>query len=241
MLTKAATAALAMGIGLAGLATPAAATTILIFAENGTTPPGFVILNDNGNGTTSLATDIPVSITDLSGPLVPPVITDATFQLTGHSTDFATETPIGGGFKLLTQSFSGTFSITAPQCGTVCLAGTFVDVMAGPVGGFALTLAASTPPEAGLTFTSDTIPAEDIVLDRAMALSETALTNPVTSDCSSPLGCTLDTTSANVSGTFSATPTNTPEPSTWVMMVLGFAGLGFTAYRSSRSKIALID
>jgi hypothetical protein len=33
-----------------------------------------------------------------------------------------------------------------------------------------------------------------------------------------------------------------PEPSSWVMMVLGFAGLGFAGYhRSSRTKIAVID
>ena len=27
---------------------------------------------------------------------------------------------------------------------------------------------------------------------------------------------------------------NVPEPSTWAMMVLGFAGLGFAGYRASR-------
>ena len=32
-----------------------------------------------------------------------------------------------------------------------------------------------------------------------------------------------------------------PEPATWVMMALGFAGLGFVGHRSSRPKIALID
>ncbi|MGB7977099.1 MAG: PEPxxWA-CTERM sorting domain-containing protein [Roseiarcus sp.] len=35
--------------------------------------------------------------------------------------------------------------------------------------------------------------------------------------------------------------TEVPEPSTWAMMLLGFAGLGFAAYRSSRTKIALLD
>ena len=35
--------------------------------------------------------------------------------------------------------------------------------------------------------------------------------------------------------------TTVPEPSSWVMMVLGFAGLGFAGYRSSRSKVALVD
>ena len=35
--------------------------------------------------------------------------------------------------------------------------------------------------------------------------------------------------------------TTIPEPSTWVMMVLGFAGLGFAGYRSSRKSIALAN
>jgi hypothetical protein len=30
-----------------------------------------------------------------------------------------------------------------------------------------------------------------------------------------------------------------PEPSTWVMMALGFAGLGFLGYRKTRSDNAL--
>jgi hypothetical protein len=32
-----------------------------------------------------------------------------------------------------------------------------------------------------------------------------------------------------------------PEPSTWAMMLLGFAGLGFAGYRSSKSKAALAN
>ncbi|HEY5206149.1 MAG TPA: PEP-CTERM sorting domain-containing protein [Roseiarcus sp.] len=43
----------------------------------------------------------------------------------------------------------------------------------------------------------------------------------------------LDT---NVSGGISL---STPEPSTWAMMVLGFAGLGFAGYRSSRKAAAI--
>jgi hypothetical protein len=40
-------------------------------------------------------------------------------------------------------------------------------------------------------------------------------------------------------GTFSATVSAVPEPSTWAMMLLGFAGIGFTAYRR-KSKSALM-
>jgi hypothetical protein len=38
---------------------------------------------------------------------------------------------------------------------------------------------------------------------------------------------------------FTAAPTATiPEPSTWAMMLLGFAGLGYAGYRRSRSAVA---
>jgi hypothetical protein len=30
-----------------------------------------------------------------------------------------------------------------------------------------------------------------------------------------------------------------PEPSTWAMMLLGFAGLGFTAYRKARRAASI--
>ena len=34
-------------------------------------------------------------------------------------------------------------------------------------------------------------------------------------------------------------PTSVPEPSTWDMMLLGFAGLGYAGYRASRKSAAL--
>jgi hypothetical protein len=37
-------------------------------------------------------------------------------------------------------------------------------------------------------------------------------------------------------GTFALTPV--PEPSTWAMMTLGFAGLGLLAYRRARAPVA---
>jgi hypothetical protein len=38
---------------------------------------------------------------------------------------------------------------------------------------------------------------------------------------------------------FSVTPVPVPEPSTWAMMILGFAGLGFAGYRRSRKAAAV--
>jgi hypothetical protein len=243
MWTKTATAALAVGIGLAGLATPAAAKTVLIFAQNGATPPTNFDITDNGNGTTTISTALSVVITALDGPLVPPPITDAVMTLTAHSTT-AASTFSAGGITFLVQRFSGTFAVTAPECvtGGNCLSGTFVDLTSGPVGGRALTIAASQPPVTAVTFTSDIIPIGDLAIDRAMALSATNLDTSVTFDCLSPLGCTLGSTSSNLSGTFSSDVGKPiPESSTWVMMMLGFAGLGFAGFRSSKPKRALVD
>jgi hypothetical protein len=38
-------------------------------------------------------------------------------------------------------------------------------------------------------------------------------------------------------GQFSATVAGTPEPSTWAMMILGFAGIGFMGYRRRNSAL----
>jgi hypothetical protein len=38
---------------------------------------------------------------------------------------------------------------------------------------------------------------------------------------------------------FDPVATSVPEPSTWAMMLLGFAGLGFAAYRRSRAVAAV--
>jgi hypothetical protein len=41
---------------------------------------------------------------------------------------------------------------------------------------------------------------------------------------------------APVGTTIGGSPTAAPEPSTWVMMIIGFAGLGFAGYRASRKS-----
>jgi hypothetical protein len=35
-------------------------------------------------------------------------------------------------------------------------------------------------------------------------------------------------------------PPSVPEPSTWAMMFLGFAGLGYAAYRKGRPTILIV-
>jgi hypothetical protein len=243
MLKKAATAALAVGLGLAALATPVSAATIVTFAQLGVAPPTNFDFTDNGNGTTTISSALNVAISALQGPLVPPPITDAIFSLSATSTTTATTFAFGG-VTFLVQRYTGTFSIDAPECGTVCLAGTFVDLLSGQLGGRALNISATEPPVGAVTFTSDEIPAIDIATDRALALAATNFDTAIAEDCTSPSGCTMASNSSNLAGTFSAdvgTVPTIPEPSTWAMMLLGFAGLGFVGFRSSKTKLALID
>ena len=110
MLTRIMAIALAMGITVA----PAGAATVLIFAESGVNVPAAVKITDNGNGTTTLATDIGVTITSILGPLGPDLpITDARFILSGHSTDFASVASLAG-VNYLLQKFTGSFEVVGP-------------------------------------------------------------------------------------------------------------------------------
>jgi PEP-CTERM motif len=47
------------------------------------------------------------------------------------------------------------------------------------------------------------------------------------------------TGSGNFTGTMTPITTAVPEPSTWAMMLFGFAGIGFMTYRR-KSKLALM-
>ena len=55
---------------------------------------------------------------------------------------------------------------------------------------------------------------------------------------------TFDQHSGSFSGTMAiiqiGTPPATPEPSTWAMMLIGFGGLGFAAYRARKSAKAAV-
>jgi PEP-CTERM motif len=46
------------------------------------------------------------------------------------------------------------------------------------------------------------------------------------------------TPATSIVGLTSFTVTSVPEPSTWAMMVLGFAGLGYAGYRRARPRTA---
>jgi hypothetical protein len=123
------------------------------------------------------------------------------------------------------QHYSGTFTITSGL--TNYLSGTFSDAIFGSGGALAITASNETPGES-VTFTSSVIaPSLISALDRSAALSFT----DVTPGASIVFG-TLRSFKSDVSGDFSAT---VPEPSTWALMLLGFAGLGYVGFRKARA------
>ena len=69
--------------------------------------------------------------------------------------------------------------------------------------------------------------------DRAMSLS---FTDVSPSAAIVPGTGTLRSFTSDVSGDFSST---VPEPSTWAMMLLGFAGLGYVGFRKARARSAI--
>jgi hypothetical protein len=184
--------------------------------------------NPAGGGTTILDTT-PVDITQIlaSPPLPVPIL--ATLTLSAHSTGGA----ITFGGQII-QAFTGSFSIIGG--GINYLSGSFTDVVDGPFLGNSLSLVVSNsavPPEI-VDFTSDVI--KDLNSPRSLTLAFTAVT-PAAFIIPSATGNTIRGFNAAVAGNMSAT---IPEPSTWAMMLVGFAGLGYAAFRSRRRATSFV-
>ena len=199
---------------------PAAdASVLLIFGQTGL---GDTVTGTRTGTSTTITSSTSVDITEIDAAVVTPIL--ATFTLSATNSGPAT---LSGGE--ITQHYNGTFSITSGA--NNYLSGTFADAVFGAGG--ALTLSASNPsPTQSVSFTSNVI-APDLIsaFNRAASLSFT----DVSPSAAIVLG-TLRSFRSDVSGDFSS---SVPEPSTWAMMLLGFAGLGYVGFRKARARSAI--
>jgi hypothetical protein len=208
-------------LAAAALPIPAAnASVLLIFGQTGT---GDTVTGTQTGSSTTITSDTTVDIDEIDAASITTPIS-ATFTLSATNTGPATMT----GGEIL-QHYNGTFSITSGA--TNFLSGTFSDAVFGAGG--ALTLSASNPsPTQSISFTSNVIaPSLINAFDRAGSLSFTDVTPPA-----AIVAGTLGSFTSDVSGNFSST---VPEPSTWAMMLLGFAGLGYVGLRKARTRSAI--
>jgi hypothetical protein len=217
--------AVAIGVGL-GFGSAADAKTIIDFSEAGT---GANVVHGTAAGgvTTITATD---ALTDISFIISGGAPFDNVFlDLHAVSTGVAT---LSGGE--VTQDFSGSFSITslAGGLGTNYLSGTFSDSIFGFAGGTGLTLQSSDPPNS-LAFTSSVIPAGALLAPSSLEFTFSNVTPGV-----GIVGLPGSTTLRSFTSSFTGSADAVPEPSTWAMMLAGFAGLGFLGFRQSRKTRA---
>jgi len=203
-----------LGVVVTTIALPlsgARANTILVFGQSG--DANLFSAVRSGNATTLSATDIPITITNITGLATP---LPAYFTLSAANDTVATV----DGFGHIQQNFDGSFKIYsgAGQTGTNYLSGAFDDTVFG-AGTAAILTASSAGGSSTLTFTSDVIPWLNV--PRGMSLSFTNVTLPLTAVDNS-----IDSFTSNISGNFSAA---VPEPTSAIMFGVGMGAVGLIA------------
>jgi hypothetical protein len=218
---------LVAAIGLATIigSGAAQAVPILTFGDTGTSPAPFVLNRTGSTSSISVVGD-DIQVTQIDAGLGTPFT--AFLNLSAASTGAA----VVSGTNVV-QNFSGSYSITsnANGTGTNFLSGTFIDSVSGKVGGFGLTLSASTPPSGAVTMTSGVISPADLAFNRALSLAVTDLLVSV-----QVINGTLASNAGIIAGNFSSQQ-NVPvvEPASIFMLLTGTAAL--LGYRAKRRRL----
>lgn len=254
-------AAIALAIGVAATATPAAAV-VTTFAQYTAIGSGANLRWQNSSGTsngtggslyttaTSTANSPGSRLVSFSflQPQLAAVATNvnAIFTLNasvpnGNKADlfgsFLLQDPLAGSF-----SFISTTAITINNktygAGSNLLTGTFTNAaIAGQRRGTSGSVGASTSGGSTITYTSDFLDFSETV-SRDFSLALTSIASPLQAVPTSGTPTrALRTFRALSTGSFSSDPapiiTAVPEPATWGLMVLGFGMVGFAARRRS--------
>jgi hypothetical protein len=134
---------------------------------------------------------------------------------------------LGGGND---YAATGTFSFDVTTSQVTAVAYSTVQIGSGPPGPYNFNSATTNPPtDTEITFTGDCCGDVDTYLfAESLALGGT----------DAIVGAESDSYSVGYSGSVSVS--TTPLPSTWTMLIAGFVGLGFFAYRGSKKGAAAL-
>ena len=129
------------------------------------------------------------------------------------------------------QNYDGMFCITSAfKCGgTDYLSGSFTDAVFGV--GNQLNVTVGDPPDK-LILTSSVISSNELVAPSAVGFTFTNVT-----PAAHITGGTIASFTASFTGNASASAI--PEPPTWAMLALGFAGLGYAGFRTRKTNISI--
>jgi hypothetical protein len=206
-----------------------------VLPASGSAPPSYNVTNSLASFSTSLG---PFSLTTglLTDTATSPFPPTETGTATSTTNDLAIR--LDSIFSLTSTLISSTSSVngTPSATGSTTLAGLTITVL-----GSTVTIPVNPTPN-DVIFSLDGL---TITLNQQIPdLSESAgiTTNAIAVDFNGfPTGVNLVNGSIDVAQSFaSINVTTIPETSTWAMVLLGFAGLGYAGYRKTRSAMSIV-
>ena len=202
-----------------------------LFPASGSAPPDYADQDQLASVDTFIG---PIHVT---ADLLKDTASGSASSGTGTATSTLNNISITAGplFSLTATTISSTSSVDATPSAT---GSTTIEDLVLTVGGETFTVLVAPPANTDLV----SLPGLTITLNQQIAdmgaESAGITTNAIAVDLTGFLGVTG---SIDVAQSFASIDVTTPipEPSTWAMMLLGFAGLGYAAYRKGRPTVSI--